>query len=243
MRHILPSSLALLLAAITAACAGRPDTTASPTTSTTGAAMTQSNPPATTLQIGDISFGDKRVWITGIVLAGTISEGDRLDAVGTATTPCTIDEVRVANARRPAATSGQECQLFLRNPDPAFARDRTANFFALVSSGAAPTPSTQLRASLTWISARDGGGGGPAIGPITADTRVELRFVDIKISATLKAPAVSRPPGGTNTWDLTLDKPLPLIPGFGFSMNINGQSAAMGKVLPALPASAPSSSR
>jgi len=205
----------------------------------------------TALQIGDISTHQGRVWISGIVLSGAIRAGDRLEAVGLATNACVIDEVRVASPRLPAppgqpggAAEGEECQLFLRAPDASFQRDGTRRYLGLVEPGSV-TNGTQMRAALTWASLRDeplpaGPGFAPAVGPITSDTRVELRFAEIKVSGTLMKPAVVLPASGTQEWDLVLDRPLPVIPRFGFSMDIGGKFAAMGKVVrPAASASPP----
>ena len=189
----------------------------------------------TALQLGDIATHEGRVWVSASVLSGSVEDGDRLDAVGLATVSCVVDEVRVAGMHR-KAVAGEECQIFLRDPDPALQREGTQAFLALVESGSI-THGTALRVSLTWASLRDElpgsrPGSAPALQqPITQDIRVEVRFVDLKVAATLKAPAVPVPVGGTNEWDLILDRPLPVIPRFGFSMDIQGDFAATGKVL------------
>lgn len=185
----------------------------------------------TALQIGDISATGGRIWITGLVLSGSIGAGDTLEAVGLAATLCVVDEVRVKEASR-RAVEGEECSIFLRNPDAPFLHGGTQLYFGLVDPGSAAR-GTLLRVSLTWAPLFDGPrqSHAPASGPITADTLVELRFADIKVSAMLKRPTVVRPPGGTNEWDLVLHHPLPVIPRCGFSVNINGEYAAMGKII------------
>lgn len=238
--------VALLLALLGTAWAGRGCQEPEPAKKPAEPPASQPKPQnkmKTALQIGDISTHEGRVWISGTVLSGVIGEGDRLEAVGLATNACVIDEVRVKGSRL-RATEGQECQLFLRAPDASFQRDGTKLYLGLVEPGSV-TSGRQMRASLTWASLKDeplpaGPGFAPAVRPIAADTRVELRFVDVKVPATLKKPAVVRPVGGTDEWDFVLDRPLPVIPRFGFSMDIGGQFAAMGEVIgPAASANPP----
>jgi translation elongation factor EF-Tu-like GTPase len=182
------------------------------------------------LQIGDISISNGRVWISGLVLSGAVADGDRLEAVGLTTTLCIVDEVLVAGVRR-RAIEGEECQIFLLNPDESFIKDGTKIYMGLVEPDTI-TNATQLRVALIWASLRDKPGGyAPAAQPISEDTKVEFRFVDINISGTVKKPAKVLPASGKQEFYVVLDKPLPIIPNFGFSMNINGDFAAMGKVI------------
>jgi len=189
----------------------------------------------TALQLGDIAMHEGRLWASALVLSGAVEDGDHLDAVGLATASCVVDEVRVAGTRR-KAFAGEECQVFLRDPDPALQRDGTRVFLALVEPGSVPH-GMALRVSLTWASLRDElPGSRPGFAPavqqsITQDIQVGVRFVDLKMAATLKAPVVAVPSSGTNEWELILDRPLPVIPQFGFSLDIKGEFAAMGKVL------------
>ncbi len=189
----------------------------------------------TALQLGGIAMHEGRVWVSAQVLSGSVADGDHLEAVGLASTPLVVDEVRVGGERR-SARRGEECQLFLRQPDPALFRGGTRIYMALVASGSITT-GTALRASLTWASLEDGSpeaevGFAPAIQhPIREDTRVGLRFGDLVVPATLKARAVVSPPGGTEEWHLVLDRPLPLVPRLFFSMDIEGAFVATGEVL------------
>jgi hypothetical protein len=187
----------------------------------------------TTLQIGGISMHQGRVWISGLVLSGAVGEKDTLEALGVARRLCVVDEVLVGNTRK-KASRGEECQIFLSNPDVSFARDGTKLYMALAGPGAVST-GTALRAALTWASLDDGplpsAHYAPAVKPINEDTRVELRFVDIRVSGVLKKPVSSNALVQQQEVDLWLDRKVPVIPEFGFTMNINGQFAATGKVI------------
>ena len=191
------------------------------------------------LQIGDLGSCEGRIRISGIVLSGTIGEGDLLEAVGLSTDTGVIDEVFVDGVRRRVscrrAVTGEECRLFASGFGESFRRGGVMPYYGLVEPGGV-TNGTQMRVSLTWASLKDeplpsGPGFAPAVSPICADTRVEVRFADIKVAAVLRRPIAVRPVGGTDDWNLVLDSPLPIIPRLGFSLSINGRFAAMGTVI------------
>lgn len=186
-----------------------------------------------TVQIAGISTHQGRVWVSGRVLAGSVAEGDTLEAVGLAQTICKIDEVRVHEERR-TANVGEECKIFLSPQGGSLLPEGTRAYFAMVRPGSSRT-GTHLPAKLRWASLRDdqedGPGFAPAVEPILTDTRVELRFCDITVSATLRKPKRVTPMGGETQNVLVLDQPLPLIADYPFFMEMNGAYAAMGWVV------------
>ncbi len=188
----------------------------------------------TSFQISGISTFEGREWITGRVLSGTVTAGSSLLAVGTAEIPVTLEEVVVEGTSRPAA-AGEEASLYLAAGATVLLPRGTEVYFALVEPGALRRASG-IRAEFEWATLSDGPSSGlpgadPAMPPIREDARVELRFCDIDISATLLKPDRNTPGGGRTTEELRFDEPLPVIPGYPFFVEIGGAYAAMGKVL------------
>lgn len=188
---------------------------------------------STSFQISSISPLDGRVWIIGRVLSGEITAGDTLLAVGLEKTECRIQEVRVSGSSR-TAIKGEEAELFLNEDQNALLQKGTQAFFALLKPGTVRAV-TRLQAELKWTSLEDGdlSPGSPVtpvIGAITEDTAVILLFGDIKIRGTLLRKKEIKPLGGTEVWDIELEREIPLIPGYAFHLDIAGESAAMGIV-------------
>ena len=187
------------------------------------------------LQIGGIARFADRVGVSALVLSGRISAGDRLMAIGLEPQPCIVDEVLV-DGLAGTARGGDTCLVFLRDPDPSLLEGGTARYYGLVRPEDAFHSST-VRVSLAWASHRDerlpagGPGFSPAVPRPLTDARVRLRFADVLIHGTLKAPAASLPPSSVEEAALELDRSLSLVAGLRFSMDHEGEFAAVGTIL------------
>ena len=187
------------------------------------------------IQIGDISYVENRIRITGLVVKGSVSRGDRLTAIGLGNIPFIVEEVVTGKASRPA-TVGETCLLFITGIDRSLADGGTSRFFGLASAGCISN-SSSLQASLAWASLHEkplpdhDPGFAPAVRAPLEDTRVRLRFADVIIYAVIKAPAELLPQGAEEERTLVLDKKVFYAPGLQFFMDIDSEFAAFGKIL------------